>query len=163
MTEAELRSALRDSIASCRIISPRLEQLAADERLAMPLNADTLIALSDDDTARLHGFLRLFEQLHQITERRLFRAILVLSGEDADLSTRNMVDRLEKFGAVSDSKVWRQIGVVRNRLAHDYPSDFAAFAAAVNEAFGAHTSLLAATREATDFIERERLLDDPGT
>ena len=159
MTAEETRNGLREAIAAVHHVSQQLGRLAFDPRLGMPVTPATLNKLNDDDAARLHGFLRLFEQLHQLAERKLFRGILVLSQEDVNMSVRNMTDRLEKLGAIESSDIWRDIGKVRNALAHDYPANFELHAERVNASFAILGELHSAAESAIAYIEREGLLD----
>lgn len=151
---------LRQSVKAASLVIAKLDRLASDPRLAMPLSLESLASLPEDDEARLHGFLRLFEQLHQLIERRLFRGILALSDiESAALSVRNMVDRLEKLGAIESGDEWRALSIVRNNLAHDYPNNFSIFAERVNETFSAFSALRHFALLALNYIDREKLLD----
>ena len=160
MTRAPATDLLREAIAASETILRSLERLAADQRLGLPVTAQRLAALDEDDAVRIQGFLRLFEQLHQLVERKLFRGLLLLSGEDVEaLSVRNMVDRLEKLGATGNAEVWRMIGKVRNNLAHDYPTNIELHTERVNEAFAALPALGDAARTAIAYIQRQQLLD----
>lgn len=148
-----------EAIAAAQTVLASLERLAGDSRLGFPPTKQSLATLSEDDSVRIQGFLRLFEQLHQLTERKLFRGLLLLAGEDIDaLSVRNMIDRLEKIGAIADAETWRLLGKVRNSLAHDYPTNAALHAERVNEAFAALPALAACARAAIGYIESEKLL-----
>lgn len=159
MTDAETKDALGQAIESVQHISQQVQRLAADPRLGMPVTPDTLRHLSDDDAARLHGFLRLFEQLHQLVERRLFRGVLLLSYEDAaKMSVRNMTDRLETLGAIESSDQWREVGRIRNALAHDYPGNFELHAARVNDSHAILAELCSTAGAVIDYIAREHLL-----
>lgn len=68
--------------------------------------------------------LRLFEQLYDLASRRLLRGFLLLSGEDpARLSAVNLFRRGEALNAIPSAERWLEIGVTRNILVHDYPTD----------------------------------------
>ena len=158
MTDSEARTNVKDAIASLNLIFERLMRLSGNPRLGLPVMPEALAAMNDDDAVRLHGFLRLFEQLHQLLERRVFRGILALSFEDATMSVRNMTDRLEKLGAIESSDVWRELGKVRNALAHDYPANYELHAKRVNDSFAALNDIRRAALDAVAYIEREGLL-----
>ena len=79
--------------------------------------------------------------------------------EAATWSVRNMTDRLEKLGVIASSDEWRAIGITRNRLAHDYPTNYAVHAIRVNDVLAHHAALLAAAASAQAYAQREGLLD----
>lgn len=101
----------------------------------------------------------MFEQLHDLVSRRLFRGALLLSGEDpASLSARNLYRRLEKLGAISSADEWIDLATTRNLLVHDYPVNAAQHADRANRAWRDLDPLLMATRKIADYIRSEGLL-----
>ena len=72
------------------------------------------------------AFLQRFEQLFEVTLRRLFPAVIriVDIGDRAD-GLLNTLIRLEKLGYITDAAAWVRRKELRDRLVHEYPDDLA--------------------------------------
>lgn len=159
MTRDDVAAATREAIAACEQLAGHLGRLRARMAGLFPLTEQSFAGWSDEDRERLHALLRMFEQLHDLVGRRLFRGALSLSGEDpAALSARNLVRRLETLGGIASADRWLDLSTTRNLLVHDYPVNARQQADRGNLAWNALANLLAATVRIIDFIRSEDLL-----
>ncbi len=109
--------------------------------------------------AVLEALLRMFEQLYDLTGRKLFRGLLFLSGETiAGLSAQNQFRRVEALGGIDSADRWIEIGATRNILVHDYPTNVVARAQRANRAWSDLPVLIAATRQTIATLRAERLI-----
>lgn len=134
----------------------RLRQRLAPE---FPLSVEAVTSWPDTRRETHHAMLRMFEQLYDLASRKLLRGYFLLSGEDpSGFSLRNMFRRAEKLGALASAERWMELGVIRNRLVHDYPVSAQIQAEDANLAFDAAPDLIGATRLLNSrFIEEELL------
>lgn len=159
MTRDEAIAATREAVVACEMIAGHLDRLRARIASNFPLSECRLATWTDEDRERLHALLRMFEQLHDLVGRRLFRGALLLSGEDpAGLSARNLHRRLEALGGIESADRWFDLSTTRNLLVHDYPVNAAQQADRANRAWSDLGALLAATALIIRFIQSEGLL-----
>ena len=104
-------------------------------------------AWDEDPRERLHALLRLFEQLYDLTGRRLMRGLLLLAAEDpSGLSASNLYRRVETLTDMFSASRWMALGVTRNRLVHEYPISAGLQAGNGNDAWRDLPDLLAGVR-----------------
>lgn len=122
---------LASLLESCRQHARYL--LAAEKRLPGRVDAAGIAARDDALVATLDQFAYRFVRLQDTLGGRVFRRLLVEHfGEPyEDSSLRDVLDRLEKLGALASADRWGEIRAMRNALAHDYPETAAEKAAAV--------------------------------
>ena len=159
MIREDVVAATREALGASEQLAAHLRRLRARMTPDFPLNAATIETWPDEQRERLHALLRMFEQLHDLVGRRLFRGALSLSGEDpASLSARNLHRRLERLGGLTSAERWFDLSTTRNLLIHDYPVNAARQAERANRAWGDLDALLAATARIIQFIRSEDLL-----
>lgn len=159
MRRDETVAATREAMVACEMLSAHLDRLAQRMVADFPLLPPQLQQWPDEQRERLHALLRMFEQLHDLVGRRLFRGALSLSGEDpAGLSARNLNRRLETLGGIADADGWLDLTATRNLLVHDYPVNAAQQADRANRAWRDLPMLIAATHLIIAFIRSEGLL-----
>ncbi len=159
MTLEEIREATIEAVQSAEELAAHLERLTARMAALLPAQDDALSGWGDDPWERLHAMLRMFEQLYDLTSRKLFRGFLALSGEMvAGLSSRNQFRRVEALGGIDSADRWIEIGATRNMLAHDYPTNAAARAQRANRAWADVPALLAETRRTVASLRTEKLI-----
>lgn len=96
-------------------------------------------------------------------QETLFRGLAILEGEPlAGRSRRDVTELMERLGALSSSRRFGEIAVVRNRLAHLYPTDPEQQAANLNAAYTATPDLLAALDGVRDYATAKRRADLSG-
>lgn len=159
MTREEVRDATIEAVQAADALASHLERLAGRMSGLLPTDAEALSRWDDDPWERLHALLRMFEQLFDLTSRKLFRGFLFLSGETiAGLSAQNQFRRMEALGAIESADRWIEIGVTRNILVHDYPTNAVARAQRANRAWSDVPTLIAAARQTTQALHAEKLI-----
>jgi uncharacterized protein YutE (UPF0331/DUF86 family) len=122
-----------------------------------PIGAATIAMLSPDAEDDLDAFLKRFEQLVNILQDDLFKAVAVLGGEDIrGLARREIAELMERLGVIPSAGSFRVLVAIRNRVAHVYPDDPERQARNVNEAYAAVADLMRAHATARRYLE-ERL------
>ena len=159
MTRDEVRDATVEAVQAADQLAAHLERLARRMATLLPADATALSGWDDDPWERLHALLRMFEQLYDLTGRKLFRGLLFLSGETiAGLSAQNQFRRVEALGGIDSADRWIEIGATRNILVHDYPTNVVARAQRANRAWSDLPVLIAATRQTIATLRAERLI-----
>ncbi len=162
MTHEDTAIAVQDAFTASLNIVGHLERLRGRMNGNFPLSADMMDGWSDPQFEQLHTFLHLFEQLQEMIGRLLFRGTMILLSEDADaLSARNLYRRLEKLGAIESAEEWIDLGKVRNRLVHEYPTNSARQVSRANMAWENYERLIAVHRQLSKFLISERLVETP--
>jgi hypothetical protein len=159
VTRDEVRDATVEAVQAADQLAAHLERLARRMATLLPADATALSGWDDDPWDRLHALLRMFEQLYDLTGRKLFRGLLFLSGETiAGLSAQNQFRRVEALGGIDSADRWIEIGATRNILVHDYPTNVVARAQRANRAWSDLPVLIAATRQTIATLRAERLI-----
>lgn len=159
MTRDEVREATIEAVQAADELASHLERLAARMALWLPAQPEALAAWDDDPWERLHALLRMFEQLYDLTSRKLFRGFLFLSGEVvAGVSAQNQFRRVEALGGIESADRWIEIGATRNMLVHDYPTSAPARAQRANRAWADLPPLIATTRQILQALRAEKLI-----
>ncbi|WP_420607387.1 hypothetical protein [Novosphingopyxis sp.] len=159
MNREELLAATAEAASAAASVADHLDRLTARIGSRFPLQGSDLREWDDDPRERLHAFLRLFEQLFDLTSRKLFRGVLVLSGETiTGMSLQNQFRRVEALGGIESAGRWIELGAARNILVHDYSTDPDAQAARANRAWNDAPDLTAATRSTIAWLGREEYL-----
>lgn len=159
MTREDVLAATREAAGAAGAIGDHLERLVARLAPLFPLAADRLAAWEDDPRERLHAILRLFEQLYDLTGRRLMRGLLLLSGEDpGGLSASNVFRRIETLTDHFSADRWMALGITRNKLVHEYPTNAAAQASNANDAWRDLPDLLTNARAVVAKLRAEGLI-----
>lgn len=159
MTRDEVRDATVEAAQAAEQLAAHLERLARRMATLLPADATALSEWDDDPWERLHALLRMFEQLYDLTSRKLFRGLLFLSGETvAALSAQNQFRRVEALGGIESADRWIEIGATRNILVHDYPTNVVARAQRANRAWSDLPVLIAATHQTIMTLRAEKLI-----
>lgn len=107
-------------------VEARVGDSLRDDEAAIRRFADAMLAGNGtrDDARAADAFVQRFEQLFEITLRRLFPATARVAdvGDRAD-GLRELLDRLEKLGFIADAPKWVRRKDLRDRLVHEYPDD----------------------------------------
>ena len=124
-----------------------------------PLTPATVTALAPEVEDDIDAFLKRFEQLVNVIQNEVCKAIAVIGGEDIrGLSRREVVELMERLGALPSAGTFRTLVAIRNRIAHVYPEDPERQARNLNEAYAAVADLASAHASASRYLER-RLQD----
>lgn len=90
----------------------------------MPLNANSIQNLTDDEIEHIDQFIYRFTKLQDVIGEKLFPALLNFLGDD--ISKKSFIDifnRLEQLEAVHDYDKWVKLRLIRNELAHEYEDE----------------------------------------
>lgn len=159
MTRDEVREATTEALQAAEQLSAHLERLAARMAATLPAEPLELQGWSDEPRERLHAFLRMFEQLYDLTGRMLFRGYLSFANEPLHgMSAQNQARRIEALGGIASADRWIELGATRNTLVHDYPRNPVAQAQRANRAWADLPDLIAATRQLIALLHSEGLL-----
>ncbi|MEH3045577.1 hypothetical protein [Sphingomonas adhaesiva] len=159
MTRDEVQEATQEAAVAAEHLAAHAERLIARMASLFPLEGATLMRWEDEERERLHALLRMFDQLYDMTSRKLFRGLLFLSGETiAGLSAQNQFRRIEALGGIASADRWIELGTTRNVLAHDYPTRPAKQAERANLAWRDLPDLIAGTRRIISLLQSEGLI-----
>ncbi len=155
----DARLAIGEALAASINVVAHLKRLQARMSPLFPLTPDQLEQWGDAEREQLHAFLRLFEKLHELIGRSLFRGTMILQREEtASLSARDLHERLEQLGVIESAKKWGELGDVRNMLVHDYPTTHDKQAVNSNAAWDALDTLIAVHGSVENYIRHRNLI-----
>lgn len=158
MTRDEVVDATVEASEAAEQLVAHLERLTARIASWFPVDGEVIAKWDDDHRERLHALLRMFDQLYDLTTRKLIRGALILSGESLDgVSARNQFRRLEAIGGLESADNWLELGTVRNMLAHDYPMNAAAQAQRANRVWFDVPALLEDASGVITYLRSEAL------
>lgn len=142
MTVEDLRIALAQAAAAAASLRGSLTRLAP----LFPMDGARLAALDEERREGPDALLKRFENLVNTLQDQVFR--LVAEWEQArdprHLSRRDVLDYLEKIGALDSADQFLDAVNIRNRLSHLYPADPDRQAGQFNRAYAAARVVLAA-------------------
>lgn len=121
MTEPDLARAILRASSIAASLQRSLTRLAP----LFPVTAERLAGLAEPEQEAMDAFLKRFENLVNHLQDQVFRLAIevVRAGDTAALSRRDVLDGLEKVGALASADAFLDAARVRNRLAHVYPDD----------------------------------------
>ena len=150
---------LGEHLAVCRQLEASLRKVRSRLATLMPLEADRLRTLSDDEHVDVLAFLKAYEQLGDTLGRTLKTiAMLMQLGKHERLQARDVAFRAVSLGILSDGKSWADAVRVRNELAHEYPLRPDKQASQIANAWAKSGILFETAQAIRDFVDRERLL-----
>jgi hypothetical protein len=159
MNLEDARYALEETLTASNNVVGHLERLQSRMSDIFPLDADTFSGWGDSEREQLHAFMHLFEQLHEIIGRKLFRGILVVQLEETwSLSARDMHERLEQLGTIHSASEWGVLCEVKNTLIHEYPTNALKQANSANLAWNALDRLISVHRHLTSYVQKRNLI-----
>src|SRR5690606_23508165 len=110
----EVQEATTEAAHAAEALSAHLGRLRGRMHARFPVAPEHLAQWGDEPREQLHAMLRMFEQLFDLTGRKLFRGLLSLSGESfAALSARNQFRRIEAPGAIDSADRWIELAATR--------------------------------------------------
>lgn len=159
MTRDDVLAATGEAVVAAQQLADHVERLRGRMDRALPTTGDAIVRWQDEERERLHALLRMFDQLYDLTSRKLFRGLLFLSGETiAGLSAQNQFRRVEALGGIASADRWIEPAATRNVLAHDYPTRPVEQAARANLAWREFIDLIAGTRQTISLLRTEGLI-----
>ncbi|MGH6636220.1 MAG: hypothetical protein ACRED0_08860 [Gammaproteobacteria bacterium] len=149
----EALNAFTENLESARQVAQRLSSSIARLKGVFPLSSDVINDMDEAAQESLDAFVKRFEQLQDIIEGRLFRAIAYLEQEDVTrLSRRDLTMLMEKLGAIGSADSWSRLSLLRNKLAHEYPMDAAKQTERLNEAYVSAASLVESLTKLCEYV-----------
>lgn len=146
MTAAdELRALLAAQIRALTIVARRLAATRRRLETVFPVTSTSIGKLDERRIESTDALVKRFEQLQNGLQDQLFRTLALFEGEDLrDRTRRDMAELMERIGVLPSAVDWSALAVLRNRLAHAYPTDRRRQARVLNEVFAAAELALAA-------------------
>jgi hypothetical protein len=130
-------------VAQCETHERRMLWAKSALQAVLPLNAERLRGLDDEQVAIVDQFIGRFAKLQDAIGSKLLPLVLELTKEQGDLEAYlDKLNRLEKIGALPSVDEWLELREMRNAFAHDYPEDSELQAAILNRAFSAADRLV---------------------
>ncbi len=154
---------LAEALGKADTVAVRLRR--SQERLGrlFPVAASVIGSMREDDLESIDALIKRVENLQDILQRRVFRALLMAKGEAVrGQPAPAIADRLEARGAIVSAAQWKNLADLRNRLAHDYPLNPDLQADRINGAFAAIAPLTGTLDQIRQYIARPSLPDAPG-
>jgi hypothetical protein len=147
---------LKGNLGGANKIAKRLSWSLKRVENLMPLDAQKMEGLSDEDEEKLDAFLLRFDSLTAMVQDHITRGILLSAEENlADRSRRDQRLLMEKLGALKPELDFGTLAELRNRIAHLYPDDAAKQAEILNEVFTRSKDLVDGYNSALTYADRE--------
>ena len=125
------------AVDECRAHEQRLVIAKAHIMELIPLDAERIEALSDEQHAWLDHYLYRFSKLQDAMGERLFLSGLSLLEEDyGNRPFIDVLNRLEALELIPSREWWLQQREYRNQIAHEYPDRRSEQCAAINAICG---------------------------
>jgi len=160
MTREGEIAVLGEHLATCRRLEASLTLVRRRVEALIPIDAERMRSLADDDHVDVLAFLKVYEQLEDTLGRTLKTiAMLMQFGRTERLMPRDVAQRAVALGILEDGRAWADAVRVRNELAHEYPLRPDKQAEQVNKAWSNSITLFSTADAIRAFVEQERLLD----
>ena len=150
---------LREHLETCKRLESGLARVRSRIEVLIPIDADRMRSLSDDEHVDVLAFLKTYEQLEDTLGRTLKTiAMLMQFGKDERMQPRDVAYRAVSLGILANGRDWADAVRVRNELAHEYPLRPDKQAEQVNKAWKKSATLFRTADAIRNFVEQERLL-----
>lgn len=161
MTEEQERSLLAEYLASCRRLHLGFETTATRVAAIMPVGAERIDTLDNDDETLVLAYLKRFEQFEDALNRTLKAISKIMEyGKIERLTARDVTRRAHALGILESDKIWADAVRTRNALAHEYPLDPAKRADQLARAWASRGTLNGRWAAIQRFVAEEGLLND---
>ncbi|MFO7448023.1 MAG: hypothetical protein R6W90_16795 [Ignavibacteriaceae bacterium] len=102
----------------------RLNSAYAKMKAFMPLSAEKIQKLSEDEIEHVDQYLYRFAKLQDVIGEKIFASLLSFLGEETGKkSFIDIFNRLEQLDIVHNYDKWIKLRLLRNELAHEYEDD----------------------------------------
>lgn len=154
----ELRKLLTAQLRALTVVARRLTATRRRAARLFPLTASAVGQLDERTIESLDAMVKRFEQLQNGLQDQLFRTLALIEGEDLrDRTRRDVAELMERIGVLASAADWAELAILRNRLAHAYPTDKRRQARVLNDTFKATDLVLAAFERATSRARQHAL------
>lgn len=160
ITQRDVNAELDAALVAAAIHHRRIEEALHHLGHCIPLEPSAVEHLTYEDTASLELLVSRFAKLQDLLGAKVFPLVAELTAEPLIVGATfiDLVNRLEKIGAIPSAAAWRRLREVRNMLAHDYPGDPEMSVATINEVVAALADLRAADEAVRAHVARVRAL-----
>lgn len=146
----------KSAVAECRVHERRLVTAKRHINDLLPLDADTIESLNDEQHAWLDHYLYRFAKLQDAMGERLFLSGLSLLGEEyGDQPFIDALNRLEAMHLIPSREWWQQQREYRNQIAHEYPDRRDEQCASMNAICGEGDKLSQVLNNVIGFIQEK--------
>jgi hypothetical protein len=117
-----LNNTLNSSIRECDAHRSRMNYAILKLSSVLPLSIENFPLEDDDLMAYLDQFLFRFSKLQDSMAHRLCSPLYgLLEGTTETFPFIDILNRLEKYGALTSADTWQYFRFLRNNMTHDYP------------------------------------------
>ncbi|CAN5291461.1 hypothetical protein BH10PSE19_BH10PSE19_15700 [soil metagenome] len=146
---------LESIIKIANIHAKRLRYAIKQLKNKIPVSAETIADLPDEDVPIFELYASRFSKLQDFMGASLFPAVLEASGEQTEEMTfLDKLHKLEKLNLIPSTAGWMSMRQVRNSLAHEYPDNPQLMASFFNIAYGQGPILLMCLDKVLRFYEK---------
>lgn len=101
-----------------------------------PLNADKIRDLSEYNILLTEMLISRFSKLQDYLGNKIINEFLKDKGDySEEFSTIDKLNKLEHFGIIENTHLWKEMSEVRNHVAHEYPNNPELTAKYLNQIF----------------------------
>lgn len=141
-------------------IGARLRASLERDAAAFPVTPSTVRRVDADAATARDAFLQRFQQTSDHLLRKLLpRSLAAIDGSAEFRPMRDMLDALERAGAIDSPDPWLTLIELRNRLIHEYALSDQELAADLNDAWVMAPWLLDQIARMRDYALAHNLLD----
>lgn len=124
-----------------------------------PLNKAGLQSLDDDRVEHIDQFIYRFTKLQDAMGTRLFPSLVtLLDGDDRPRPFLDILADLEKYGVISDARIWQFFRNLRNNFAHEYPENAEQTVDSLNALYDRWAEFEQLYLDTRAFVERRGLI-----
>ena len=97
-----------------------------------PFNIDTLEELEETEKDKLDVLIFRFSKLQDLMGEKIFRYYFEFSGRNTEIPFVKLISELERENMI-DVEKWRELRLIRNSIANEYPYDESNLIEAINK------------------------------
>ncbi len=114
---------LRSSINICDLHMARLNTALSGTSHLFPMSPKILENMPDTDLAMLNMLTTRFSSLQDTIGHKIFPLVVELFLEEnpSDKSFIDILNKMEKIGALENKELWNKFREIRNSITHEYP------------------------------------------
>lgn len=151
---------LKAIIEQCSKHAQRLDYAYNQIAFLLPLAADDIARLKDEEISYLDQFIFRFSKLQDTLGHKLFPIVLVYLGEEVhNKPFIDIFNRLEQLNIIEDYSLWQELRIVRNEIAHEYNEDQQELAEKLNKLMNSRLLLKKYFQDILRFLKNRQILD----
>ncbi|MFW2831545.1 hypothetical protein [Sphingomonas sp. ID0503] len=139
-------------------VGARLRSSLEEDAALFPMSEGSLAGAGSADLKALDAFLQRFQQTaDQILRKLLPRLVAAADETSVAFVFRELLERLDRLGAIDGTDTWTALQQLRNRLTHEYVMGLAERAQDLNTAWAMAPLLLDQIERAAAFADKHNL------